>query len=247
MTRRNVLITGGARGIGAATARALAEDGHRVFINFINSTQAATDLAEEIKSNGGEAFPVQADVRDDNQIKAMFDTINTEYGGVDILVSNANMNFTAKMFMDQSWEEFSQKLNDEMHASYVAAQYAAVHMKEKQFGRLIFISSTLSESPAPNFIAHGSAKGALDSFSKYLAQELGPHGITSNIVAPGLVLTDATKHAPEEFKEMIRMHTPTQKIAVPEDVANAVRFLASGSSSQITGTYIPVCGGAYIQ
>lgn len=156
------------------------------------------------------------------------------------------MNFTAKLFMDQTWEEFSQKLNDEMHASYVSAKYAAANMKENQFGRLIFISSTLSESPAPSFIAHGSAKGALDSFSKYLAQELGPHGITSNIVAPGLVLTDATKHAPEEFKEMIRMHTPTQKIAVPEDVANAIRFLASENSSHITGTYMPVCGGAYL-
>lgn len=112
--------------------------------------------------------------------------------------------------------------------------------------RLVFISSTLSESPAPSFIAHGSAKGALDSFSKYLAQELGPYGITSNIVAPGLVLTDATKDAPEEFKEMIRVHTPTQRIAVPEDVANAVRFLASENSGHITGTSTPVCGGAYL-
>lgn len=246
MTKRNALITGGARGIGAATARALAEDGHRIFINFISSTQAATDLAEEIKNNGGEAFPVQADVRDADQVKAMFDKIKKEYGEIDILVSNANMNFTSKPFMEQTWEEFSQKLNDEMHAAYVTAQCAAVGMKENKFGRLIFISSTLSESPAPCFISHGSAKGALDSFSKYLAQELGPYGITSNVVAPGLVLTDATKNAPEEFKEMIRVNTPTQKIAIPEDVANAVRFLASEKSSHITGTYTPICGGAYL-
>lgn len=120
-------------------------------------------------------------------------------------------------------------------------------MKEKQFGRLVFISSTLSEVPAPNFIAHGTAKGALDSFSKYLAQELGPLGITSNIVAPGLVETDATKDAPAEFKEMIKSFTPTQRVATPEDVANTVRYLASEASSHITGTYNPVCGGAYIQ
>ena len=185
MTKRNALITGGARGIGAATARALAEDGHRVFINFVSSTQAASELAGEIQRNGGEAYQVQADVRDDRQVKAMFDKVNSEYSGVDILVSNANMHFTAKPFMDQTWEEFAQKLNDEMHAAYMAAKHAATNMKQKQFGRLIFISSTLSESPAPTFIAHGSAKGALDSFSKYLAQELGPYGITSNIVAPG--------------------------------------------------------------
>ena len=91
MTKRNALITGGARGIGAATAKALAEDGHRVFINFVKSNQAATELAKEIQSKGGEAIPVQADVRDDAQLKAMFDQITSAHGGVDILVSNANM------------------------------------------------------------------------------------------------------------------------------------------------------------
>ena len=246
MTKRNALITGGARGIGAATTKALAQDGHRVFINYVNSKQTAENLAEEIKRDGGEAYPVQADVRDDKQIKKMIDKIENDFGGVDILVSNANMNFTPKPFIEQTWEEFSQKLNDEMHASYVTARYAAQSMVKKKFGRLIFISSTLSESPAPTFIAHGSAKGALDSFNKYLAQELGPQGITSNIIAPGLVLTEATEQAPEEFKEMIRQSTPTQKIAVPEDVANAVSFLASEKSSHVTGTYMPICGGAYL-
>lgn len=246
MTKRNALVTGGARGIGAATVKALAEDGNRVFINFVNSTQAASELAEEINRNGGEAYLAQADVRDDKQIKAMFDGIDTEHGGVDILVSNASMSFTAKPFMELTWEEFAQKLNDELHASYMTAKHAAEKMKARQFGRLIFISSTLSESPAPGFIAHGSAKGALDTFSKYLAQELGPHGITSNIVAPGLILTDATKHAPDEFKEMIRIHTPTKRIGIPEDVAQAVRFLAGEASSHITGTCTPVCGGAYL-
>ena len=156
------------------------------------------------------------------------------------------MNFTPKPFTEQTWEEFAQKLNDEVHASYAAAKLAVPNMINKKYGRLIFISSTLSESPAPTFIAHGTAKGALDSFSKYLAQELGPMGITSNIVAPGLVLTDATKNAPDDFKEMIRQFTPTQKIATPEDVANTVRFLASENSGHITGTYTPVCGGAYL-
>lgn len=247
MTKRNALITGAARGIGAATARALAEDGFRVFINYVNSNQVASTLAEEIKAAGGEAYPVRADVRIDDQLQSMFAMINEQYGGVDVLVCNANMNFAQKPFMEQSWTEFSQKLNDEMHAAYETAKLATVSMKDKQFGRLIFISSILSEAPAPNFIAHGSAKGALDSFSKYLAQELGPFGITSNIVAPGLVETDATKDAPAEFKEFIRAHTPTQKIGAPEDVANTVRYLASEASAHITGTYNPVCGGAYLQ
>lgn len=245
MTKRNALITGGARGIGAATAKALAKDGFRVFINYVNSAEVAAHLAEEIVKHGGEAHTIQADVRDDAQIEAMFAEVE-ELGGVDVLVSNANMNFTAKPFMEQSWDEFTQKLNDEMHAAYQTAQIAAKGMKTRGFGRLIFISSTLSESPAPNFIAHGTAKGALDSFNKYLAQELGPFGITSNIVAPGLVETDATKDAPAEFKEMIRSFTPTQRVATPDDVANTVRYLAREASLHITGTYNPVCGGAYL-
>lgn len=246
MSKRNALITGGARGIGAACAKALAAEGYRVFINYVNSSEVANKLADEIIANGGEAFAVKADVRDPLQVEEMINNIS-QHGGVDALISNANMSFTSKPFLDQTWQEFSQKLNDEMFAAYNTAQLAAKVMKEKQFGRLIFISSTLSEMPAPAFIAHGTAKGALDSFNKYLAQELGPYGITSNIVAPGLVETDATKEAPEEFKEMIRQHTPTQKIAQPEDVANTVRYLASENSGHITGTYNPVCGGAYIQ
>ena len=246
MSKRNVLITGGARGIGAAAARELGENGYRVFINYVNSTEVADELAKEINDKGGEAYTVQADVRDESQIKTMFEKIKSEHGGVDILVSNANMNFTQKPFVDQSWDEFSQKLNDEMHASYVCAKYAVDSMIGNKFGRLIFISSTLSESPAPSFIAHGSAKGALDTFSKYLAQELGVHGITSNIIAPGLVLTDATEGAPEEFKEFIRSMTPTQTISKPEDVANAISFLAKDESAQVTGAYLSVSGGAYL-
>ncbi len=244
--KRNALITGGARGIGAACSKALGAEGYRVFINYVNSADIAERLAGEIRAAGGEAHPIRADVRDDAQIQAMFDEIQRTHGGVDVLVSNANMNFVPKPFTEQTWAEFAAKLNDEMHASYQTARHAVESMRARRFGRLIFISSTLSESPAPSFIAHGSAKGALDTFSKYLAQELGPEGITSNIVAPGLVETDATKNAPAEFREIIRAHTPTRKIATPEDVANTVRYLASEASSHITGTYNPVCGGAYL-
>ncbi|WP_373073430.1 SDR family NAD(P)-dependent oxidoreductase [Sulfurimonas sp.] len=246
MSKKNVLITGGARGIGAATAKELGNQGYRVFINYVNSTEVAEALASEINSNGGEAYAIQADIRQDTQVESMFEEIQTKHGGVDILVSNANMNFTQKPFVNQTWDEFSQKLNDEMHAAYVCAKHATNSMINKKFGRLVFISSTLSESPAPSFIAHGSAKGALDTFSKYLAQELGAHGITSNIIAPGLVLTDATSEAPEEFKEFIRSMTPTQTISKPEDVANAISFLVKDESAQVTGAYLSVSGGAYL-
>lgn len=246
MSKKNILITGGARGIGAAVARSASKQGYRVFINYVNNNQAAEELVNEINHDLGEAYKIQADVRDDKQIETMFNEIQTQYGGVDILVSNASMSFTAKPFVEQTWDEFAQKLNDEMHAAYVCAKYATKSMIEKKFGRLVFISSTLSEDPLPSFIAHGSAKGALDSFSKYLAQELGQYGITSNVVAPGLVLTDATAGAPEEFIEFIKSITPTKKVAQPNDIANAVSLFIKEESSHITGTYLPVCGGAYL-
>ncbi len=118
---KNALITGGARGIGSAICNRLAADGHRVFINYVKSADAAESLAIKIRDNGGEAYTIQADVRDEVSIKKMFNSIEEEYGTIDILVSNANMNFTAKPFLEQTWEEFSQKLNDEVHASYQTA------------------------------------------------------------------------------------------------------------------------------
>jgi 3-oxoacyl-[acyl-carrier protein] reductase len=246
MSKRNVLITGGARGIGAATAKKLASQGYKVIINYVNSTEVANELVNEINFNGGEAIAIQADVRDVAQLEAMFNEIEENHGGVDILVSNANMNFVPKPFVEQTWEEFSQKLNDEMHAAYACSKLATKSMINKKFGRLVFISSTLSEDPLPSFIAHGTAKGALDSFNKYLAQELGAYGITSNVIAPGLVLTDATSGAPEEFIEFIKSITPSGKVANPDDIANAVSLFVKDESSHITGTYLPVCGGAYL-
>lgn len=247
MTKRTVLITGGGRGIGAATAKALARHGHKILINYVRNEAAANDVLKGITDNGGEAFAYRADVTSQKETLEMFNRIQQEHGGVDILVSNANMNFEMKPFTDMTWEEFSQKLNDELHAAFNTAKLAVPAMMNKKFGRLIFISSTLSEHPSPTFIAHGTAKGALDSFSKYLAQELGPMGITSNIIAPGLVNTDATSFMPMKEKNEVKSVTPMRRIATPEDVANVAAFLAGDESSFVTGTYIPVSGGAYMK
>lgn len=247
MTKKTALITGGARGIGAATAKKLAADGFKVLINFVHNETAATDVVNDIAKAGGEAYAYKADVRVKGDIENMFQKILKEHGGVDVLVSNANISFEMKPFTGMLWEEFSQKMNDELHAAFATAKLAVPSMISKKFGRLIFISSTLSENPSPHFLAHGVAKGALDSFSKYLAQELGPMGITANIVAPGLVATDATAHMPEDQKTLIKNFTPMQRIAIPDDIANTVSFLAKDESSFVTGTYIPVSGGAYMK
>ena len=104
MSKRNALITGGARGIGAACAKALAAEGYRVFINYVNSSEVANKLADEIIENGGEAFAVKADVRDPLQVEEMINNIS-QHGGVDALIANANMSVTSKPFLDQTWQE----------------------------------------------------------------------------------------------------------------------------------------------
>lgn len=247
MSNKTALITGGARGIGAATAKELANNGFTVIINYVNNEAAANAVVEEIKKAGKQAYAYKADVRNQSQINQMCEDIIKKHGRIDVLVSNANMSFELKPFLHQSWEEFSEKLNSEMFAAYNMTKAVVPSMIENKFGRIIFVSSILSEMPSPYFIAHGTAKGALDSFNKYLAQELGPMGITSNIVAPGLVLTDATAGTPDEQKEMIKNFTPMQRLATPKDIANTIAFLAKDESSFMTGTYIPVSGGAFMK
>lgn len=243
MKNRVAIVTGGARGIGAATAKLLGERGASVVVNYVSSSGAADDVVREIREKGGKAISVKADVRNADEIHGLVEQTKAEFGGVDILVSNANMSFVQKPQSEMRWEEFSQKLNDEMKSSFELTQAVVPHMKDKHYGRLIYISSGLSRHPSPGFIAHGSAKAALSQFVRFLAQEVGPFQITANIVAPGLIETDATANMPGEAKEQIRAMTPLGHIGRPEDLAGVIAFFAGEDSRFVTGTYLPVNGG----
>jgi 3-oxoacyl-[acyl-carrier protein] reductase len=130
-----------------------------------------------------------------------------------------------------------------MRAAFFCAQAVVPRMKERQSGIIVNISSGLSRQPGPGFVAHSSAKGALDAFTRALALELGPFGIRVNTVAPGLTLTDATRHQPKEAHEAMRHRTPLKRLGEPEDIAGAVLFYCADWSRFVTGTYLPVCGG----
>jgi 3-oxoacyl-[acyl-carrier protein] reductase len=165
-------------------------------------------------------------------------------GPVEILVNNANMSFPVLPFVRYAWEDFERKLVSELRASFHTCQAVVQPMIERGGGCIVNVSSGLSRHPGPGFIAHCSAKAALDAFSRSLAQELGPHGIRVNVVAPGLTLTDATAHQPEEAKQAIARMTPLSRLAEPEDVAGAVLFYCTEWARFVTGTYMPVSGGA---
>lgn len=240
---RVALVTGSSRGIGAATAKLLADRGARVVINYYSDEAAAQETASEIRSNDGDALVVQADVRERADVDRMIDIVNDEWGTIDILVTNANMPFAKKSIADISWDEFAQKPTDELAAAFHPTKAVLSGMVEQNYGRLVYVSSGLGDQPAPGFVAHGTAKAALDSFAKYVAHEYGEAGITANVVAPGLVETDATTEQVDAVGDQVAAETPLGRVATPTDVAHAIVPFVSDDARFLTGTYTPVNGG----
>jgi 3-oxoacyl-[acyl-carrier protein] reductase len=238
------LVTGASRGIGAATAVLLAQAGANVVINYHSSEQDAASVLQQVEALGQKGRTIQADVRNPEEVKRLVEETVNAFGKIDILVNNANIRFAFKPFMDMGWDEFSYKLNNELGAAFHLCQAVVPHMEKQGGGKIILIASGLSRTPQKGFIAHGSAKAAIVTFAKYLAQELGPKKITTNVISPGLVLTDATKDQPAEVHEMVRRFTPLQQIAKPDDIAGAILSVAANWNNFINGAYIPVNGGS---
>jgi 3-oxoacyl-[acyl-carrier protein] reductase len=240
------LITGSSRGIGAACAQRLALAGAAVAVNYYQSQELAENLVREIESQGGRAMAVQADVRERAAVEKMVDSVIQRFAGIDILVNNANIDFPIRPFVELSWESIESKITGEMKALYNCSQEVLKNMLPRKSGKLIFISSTLSRFPGFGFSAHAAAKAAMDSIARVMAAELGTMGITVNTVGPGLTETDATAGMPKEMKDQVASITPLCRIGHPDDVARVVAFLASPLADYLTGHYIPVCGGAFM-
>ena len=240
------LITGASKGIGAASAKALAHHGAVVVINYIKSKDKAEELLNEIKKAGGKGMVFQTDVRDQGAVDAMVDSTFKEFGKIDILVNNANINFPIRPFIELSWDQIEAKIMGEMKALYTCSQAVLKDMMNRKSGKLIFVSSSLSRFPGYGFSAHAAAKSAMDSIAKVMAMELGPMGITVNVVGPGLTLTDATAGQPKEVHEQVAAITPLRRLGMPDDIAGVILFLGSSLSDYLNGEYIPVTGGSFM-
>jgi 3-oxoacyl-[acyl-carrier protein] reductase len=240
------LITGASRGIGAASAKALAHHGATVVINYINSKDKAEGLLDEIKKSGGKGMVFQADVRGQGAVNDMVESTLKEFGKIDVLVNNANINFPIRPFIELTWDQIEVKILGEMKALYNCSQAVLKDMLNRKSGKLIFVSSSLSRFPGFGFSAHAAAKSAMDSMAKIMAMELGPSGITVNVVGPGLTLTDATAGQPKEVHEQVAAITPLRRLGMPDDIAGVVLFLASSLSDYLSGEYIPVTGGSFM-
>jgi 3-oxoacyl-[acyl-carrier protein] reductase len=240
------LITGASRGIGAASTKALANNGATVVINYLKSKDKAEALLNEIKKAGGNGMVYQADVRDQGAVNDMVESIFKQFGKIDVLVNNANINFPIRPFIELTWDQIEAKILGEMKALYNCSQAVLKDMLNRKSGKLIFVSSSLSRFPGFGFSAHAAAKSAMDGMAKVMAMELGPSGITVNVVGPGLTLTDATAGQPKEVHEQVAAVTPLRRLGMPDDIAGVVLFLASSLSDYLNGEYIPVTGGSFM-
>lgn len=243
---RVALVTGAGSGIGAATARLLAGQGMRVVVNYLRSAAAAEQVVAEIEAAGGRGMAVQADVREPAAVQSMIERVAEAWGGgVDVLVHNALTPYAVKSFHDMTWEELGGKVGDEMRAAFTVTKAVLPAMEERGQGRIIYLSAGLSRRPREGMIALGTAKAALVQFARYLAQELGPHGITVNVVEPGPVAQTrmATSVIDDELMRRQVAATPMGRLALPLDVARAVAFYAAEENAFMTGTTAAVNGG----
>ncbi|MFL6120041.1 SDR family NAD(P)-dependent oxidoreductase [Actinophytocola sp.] len=243
-TGRVALVTGSSSGIGAATARLLAARGMRVVVNYLHSDVAADEVVAGIGAEGGHAMAVRADVREPTAVESMIERVGTAWGGVDVLVHNALTPYAIKPFRDMTWEELGGKLDDEMRAAFVVTKAVLPAMTDQGWGRIIYLGTGLSRRPREGMIALGTAKAALTQFSRYLAQELGPRGITVNVVEPGPVAETRISQVLDEQQTRRQVAaTPLGRLVRPVDVAQAVAFYASEDSAFMTGSTAAVNGG----
>ena len=243
LERRNLVVTGSSRGIGAATAKLAARHGARVVVNYHASRDAADSVASEIAAEGGEAIVVQADVTKRADVERLLATTEQKLGPVDSLVINASISFRIAPFMEYTWDDFSSKLNGELQAAFNCLQVFAPGMIERQKGAIVAVSSGLSKRPGAGFCAHSTAKAGLNSLMRSVATELAPQGVRINTIAPGLTETDATSFMPAERKQMAAGMTPLRRIAQPEDIAGVIVAMLSDLACFEAGVYVPVDGG----
>jgi 3-oxoacyl-[acyl-carrier protein] reductase len=228
---RNVLVTGGNRGIGLCIARAFADAGDQVVI-----THRSGEPPEGLQG-------VLCDVTDTASVDAAFAKAEELLGGpVEVLVANAGIT-ADQLLMRMSDEEFDSVIDTNLAGAFRCARRASKGMIRLRRGRMVFISSVVGLYGAPGQANYAASKSALVGLARSISRELGGRGITANVVAPGFIETDMTAELPEDRKKAYQASIPAGRFAQPEEVAAAVRFIASDDAAYITGAVIPVDGG----
>jgi len=245
---QTALVTGASRGLGRAIARRLGQEGAAVCVNYVARASEAEAVVAEIRAAGGRAIAVRADVGDAAQVRQMVDRVAEELGPVSVLVNNAGVGLRTTP------ENFDQQAMDRMRRTNVdglihTTLAVVPGMKERRFGRIVNLSSIAGHgTTAPGNTLYAATKAAVSLLTRRFAMELGPHGITVNAVAPGLILTDMVREGrtDQEYRDLVKSITEQSMVGrtgEPDDIARAVMFLAAPESGFITAQVLTVDGG----
>lgn len=241
-----VIVTGGGRGIGAATCVLLAKQNYKVCVNYHSNQQQAHSVVDKIVAQGGEAFAYQADVSDENQVQAMFVATRQRYGDVTHLVNNAGILFTQSELRNIDVKRFKQVLDTNVIGCFVCCKTFINQFDHAiEHGAIVNVSSAASRLGAPfEYVDYAASKGAMDSMTTGLSLELAGQNIRVNGVRPGCIYTDMHADGGEPGRvDRLGPNLPLKRGGIPEEVANAIAWLLSEEASYVTGSFVDLAGG----
>ena len=242
LSGRVALVTGASRGIGRAIALALAEAGATVAVNYKDNEELANGVVREIEQNGGTAIAWRADVADTNQTEAMIEEISSRFNRLDILINNAGV-VRDFLLLEMGEEDWREVLQTNSFGVYHCSKAVLKGMVMRRWGRIINLSSVAAVRGGRGQSNYAASKGAINAFTRSLAAEVGPKGITVNAIAPGLITTDMSQGVLAFSDHLVRERIALRRLGQPKDVAPLAVFLCSEAANYITGQVIYVDGG----
>ncbi|WP_323702605.1 3-oxoacyl-[acyl-carrier-protein] reductase [Mammaliicoccus sp. Dog046] len=243
---KTAIVTGASRGIGRKIALELGKEGYNVVVNYAGNKEKAEQVVSEIKAFGVDAFAIQANVSEVDEVKAMIKETTNTFGTIDVLVNNAGIT-RDNLLMRMKETEWDDVVNTNLKGVFNCVQAVTRPMLKQKSGRIINLSSVVGALGNPGQVNYVATKSGVEGMTRTFARELASRGITCNAVAPGFIVSDMTDQLSDELKEQMKTQIPLNKFGEDSDIAHTVAFLASEKASYITGQTIHVNGGMYMQ